>query len=162
MGRLEGKVAVITGANSGIGLASAKRFAAEGARMFMTGRRQKELEAAVAEVGHNSRGIEGDVANLADLDRLFAVVKDEAGAIDILFANAGGGEFAALGEITEEHFDRTFDVNVKGTLFYSPKGAAASQRWRLDYPDWLDCRIDRHPGLQRLQRHQGGNPQLRP
>ena len=87
---------MITGANSGIGLASAKRFAAEGARMFMTGRRQKELEAAVAEVGHNSRGIEGDVANLADLDRLFAVVKDEAGAIDILFANAGGGEFAAL------------------------------------------------------------------
>ena len=117
MGRLEGKVAVITGANSGIGLASAKRFAAEGARVFMTGRRKKELEAAVAEVGHNSRGIEGDVANLADLDRLFAVVKDEAGAIDILFANAGGGEFAALGEITEEHFDRTFDVNVKGTLF---------------------------------------------
>ena len=117
MGRLEGKVAVITGANSGIGLASAKRFAAEGARVFMTGRRKKELDAAVTEVGHNSRGIEGDVANLADLDRLFAVVKDEAGAIDILFANAGGGEFAALGEITEEHFDRTFDVNVKGTLF---------------------------------------------
>ena len=117
MGRLEGKVAVITGANSGIGLASAKRFAAEGARVFMTGRRKKELEAAVAEVGHNSRGVEGDVANLADLDRLFAVVKDEAGAIDILFANAGGGEFAALGEISEEHFDRTFGVNVKGTLF---------------------------------------------
>jgi NAD(P)-dependent dehydrogenase (short-subunit alcohol dehydrogenase family) len=117
MGRLEGKVAVITGANSGIGLASAKRFAGEGARVFITGRRKKELGAAVAEVGHNSRGIEGDVANLADLDRLFAVVKDQAGAIDVLFANAGGGEFAALGEITEDHFDRTFDVNVKGTLF---------------------------------------------
>ena len=116
-GRLEGKVAVITGANSGIGLASAKRFAAEGAQVFMTGRRKKELDAAVAEVGHNSRGVEGDVANLADLDRLFAVVKDEAGAIDILFANAGLGEFAALGEITEDHFDRTFEVNVKGTLF---------------------------------------------
>jgi NAD(P)-dependent dehydrogenase (short-subunit alcohol dehydrogenase family) len=106
-------VAVITGANSGIGLASAKRFAAEGARVFMTGRRKKELEAAIAEVGHNSRGVEGDVANLADLDQLFALVKDEAGAIDILFANAGGGEFAALGEISEEHFDRTFGVNVK-------------------------------------------------
>ena len=117
MGRLEGKVAVITGANSGIGLATAKRFAAEGARIFMTGRRKKELDAAVAEVGHNSHGIEGDVANLADLDRLFQVVKDEAGAIDILFANAGLGEFAGLGEITEDHFDRTFDVNVKGTLF---------------------------------------------
>ena len=117
MGRLEGKVAVITGANSGIGLASAKRFAAEGALVFMTGRRKKELEAAVAEVGHNSRGVEGDIANLADLDRLFATVKDEAAAIDILFANAGVGEFAALGDVTEDHFDRTFDVNVKGTLF---------------------------------------------
>ncbi len=117
MRRLEGKVAAITGANSGIGLATAKRFAAEGARVFMTGRRKKELDAAVAEVGHNSRGIEGDVANFADLDRLFAVVKDEAGAIDILFANAGLGGFAALGEITEDQFERTFDVNVKGTLF---------------------------------------------
>src|SRR5271166_2586865 len=117
MGMLDGKVALITGANSGIGLATAKRFAAEGARVFMTGRRKKELDAAVAEVGRNSRGIEGDVAKLADLDRLFAVVKDEAGAIDILFANAGLGEFAALGDITERHFDGTFDVNVKGTLF---------------------------------------------
>ena len=117
MGRLNGKVAVITGANSGIGLAAAKRFAAEGARVFMTGRRTRELDAAVAEVGKNSRGVQGDVANLADLDRLFAVVKDEAGAIDVLFANAGGGEFAALGEITEEHFDKTFNTNVKGTLF---------------------------------------------
>jgi NAD(P)-dependent dehydrogenase (short-subunit alcohol dehydrogenase family) len=84
MGRLNGKVAVITGANSGIGLATAKRFAAEGAWVFMTGRRQKDLDAAVTEVGHNSRGVQGDVANLADLDRPFAVVKDEAGAIDIL------------------------------------------------------------------------------
>jgi NAD(P)-dependent dehydrogenase (short-subunit alcohol dehydrogenase family) len=121
MRRLEGKVAVITGANSGIGLATAKRFAAEGARVFMTGRRKKELDAAVVEVGHSSRGIQGDVANLSDLDRLFAVVKDEAGAIDILFANAGQGEFAALGEITEDHFDRTFGVNVKGTLFMVQK-----------------------------------------
>jgi NAD(P)-dependent dehydrogenase (short-subunit alcohol dehydrogenase family) len=117
MGRLNGKVAVITGATSGIGLATARRFAAEGARLFLTGRRKKELDAAVNEVGDNSRGIQGDVANLADLDRLFAAVKEEAGAIDILFANAGGGEFAALGAITEEHFDRTFGVNVKGTLF---------------------------------------------
>jgi NAD(P)-dependent dehydrogenase (short-subunit alcohol dehydrogenase family) len=89
MARLQGKVAVITGANSGIGLAAAKLFAAEGARVFMTGRRKKELDAAVAEVGGNARGIQGDISNLADLDRLFAIVRDEAGAIDVLFANAG-------------------------------------------------------------------------
>ena len=117
MGKLSGKVAVVTGANSGIGLATAKRFAQEGARVFMSGRRQRELDAAVAEVGENARGIQGDVSNLADLDRLFAIVKEEAGTIDVLFANAGGGEFAALGEITEEHFDKTFATNVKGTLF---------------------------------------------
>lgn len=117
MARLVGKVAVITGANSGIGLATAKLFAAEGARVFMTGRRRKELEAAVAEVGRDARGIQGDVSDLADLDRLFSVVQAEAGAIDVLFANAGGGEFLALGSITEEHVDRTFATNVKGTLF---------------------------------------------
>ncbi|MFM0240420.1 SDR family NAD(P)-dependent oxidoreductase [Paraburkholderia phytofirmans] len=117
MGKLAGKVALVTGANSGIGLAIAKRFAGEGARVFMTGRRQEELDKAVAEVGGNARGIRGDVSNLADLDRLYATIKDEAGVIDILIANAGGGEFAALGEITEEHFDKTFATNVKGTLF---------------------------------------------
>jgi NAD(P)-dependent dehydrogenase (short-subunit alcohol dehydrogenase family) len=83
----------------------------------MTGRRKKELDAAVAEVGRNARGIQGDVSKLADLDRLFAIVSEEAGAIDVLFANAGGGEFVALGSITEEHFDKTFSTNVKGTLF---------------------------------------------
>jgi NAD(P)-dependent dehydrogenase (short-subunit alcohol dehydrogenase family) len=116
-GRLEGKVAVITGASSGIGLATAKLFAAEGARVFLAGRRKEQLDAAVAEVGRQSHGVQCDVSNLADLDKLFMVVGQEAGAIDILFANAGGGEFAALGEITEGHFDRTFDVNVKGALF---------------------------------------------
>ena len=117
MGKLEGKVAVITGANSGIGLASAKLFTREGARVFMTGRRQKELDAAVAEVGATARGVQSDVSRLADLDRLFQIVREEAGVIDILFANAGGGEFLALGSITEEHFDKTFSTNVKGTLF---------------------------------------------
>ena len=117
MSKLIGKVAVITGANSGIGLASAKRFAQEGARVFMTGRRQRELNAAVVEVGNGARGVPGDVASLADLDRLYDVVRAEAGRIDVLFANAGGGEFASLFEITEEHYERTFAANVKGTLF---------------------------------------------
>lgn len=117
MGRLDGKVAVVTGANSGIGRAIAKRFADEGARVFMTGRREKELGDAVAFVGHGARGIPGDIANLADLDTLFATVKAEAGAIDVLVANAGGGEFASIADVTEDHYDRTFDRNVKGTVF---------------------------------------------
>ncbi|MEW9309995.1 SDR family NAD(P)-dependent oxidoreductase [Labrys neptuniae] len=117
MGKLDGKVVVITGATTGIGLAAAMRFAAEGARLFITGRRQKQLDEAVDAIGSGVRGVRGDVGNLADLDRLFAVVKDEAGSIDVLFANAGGGEFAAIGAITEEHFDATFRTNVKGTLF---------------------------------------------
>ena len=117
MGKLQDKVAVITGANSGIGLAAAKLFATEGARVFMTGRRKEELDAAVAEVGRSARGVQGDVSNFADLDRLFAIVRDEAGTIDVLFANAGGGEFLPLGSITEEHFDKIFSTNVKGTLF---------------------------------------------
>ena len=117
MGKLTGKVAVITGGSSGIGLATAKRFATEGARVFITGRLQRELDAAVKEIGGSVRGVESDVSKLADLDRLYAVVKEKAGRIDILFANAGSGEFAPLGHITEEHFDKTFDVNVKGTVF---------------------------------------------
>ncbi|GGD34931.1 SDR family oxidoreductase [Aureimonas glaciei] len=117
MGRLDNKIAVITGANSGIGLASAKRFAQEGARVFMTGRRQRELGAAVAEVGHGARGVQGDIANLGDLDRLYAIVRKEAGRIDVLFANAGGGRFASLSDITEEDYESTFATNVKGTLF---------------------------------------------
>jgi NAD(P)-dependent dehydrogenase (short-subunit alcohol dehydrogenase family) len=117
MGRFDNKVAVITGASSGIGLASARRFAREGARVFMIGRRQRELDAAVAEVGHGARGIHGDVGSLADLDRLYDVVRTDAGRIDVLFANAGGGEFAALSEMTEEHYERIFATNVKGTLF---------------------------------------------
>jgi len=116
-GKLEGKVAVITGGSSGIGLATAKRFVAEGAYIFITGRRQAELDAAVKKIGENVAGVQGDVAKLADLDRLYATVKAKKGRIDILFANAGIGELAPLGAITEEHFDKTFNTNVKGLLF---------------------------------------------
>jgi NAD(P)-dependent dehydrogenase (short-subunit alcohol dehydrogenase family) len=115
--KLEGKTAVITGGTSGIGLATAKRFVAEGAYVFITGRRQKELDEAVTKVGRNVTGIQGDIANLADLDRLYGQVKNQKGHIDILVANAGEGSFAPLGAITEEQFDKTFDGNVKGTLF---------------------------------------------
>ena len=117
MKRLEGKVAVITGGSSGIGLATAKRFVDEGAYVFITGRRQGELEAAVKQIGKNTTGVQGDVANLADLDRLYATVKEQKGHIDILFANAGIAELAPLGEISEAQFDKTFGVNVKGLLF---------------------------------------------
>ena len=115
--KLEGKIAVITGGNSGIGLATAKRFVSDGAHVFITGRRQNELDAVVSEMGKNVSGIQGDVTNLADLDRLYTKVKDQKGHIDILFANAGIGEFVPLGEISEEHFDKIFGVNVKGLLF---------------------------------------------
>jgi NAD(P)-dependent dehydrogenase (short-subunit alcohol dehydrogenase family) len=117
MERLKDKVAVITGGNSGMGLATAQRFVAEGAYVFITGRRQSELDAAVKQIGRNVTGVRGDVSNLADLDRLYAKVKEQKGRIDILFANAGVGEFAPLGTITEAHFDKIFSVNVKGLLF---------------------------------------------
>src|SRR5713101_7371625 len=117
MGKLEGKVAVVTGGNSGIGLATAQRFVKEGAQVFITGRRQSELDKAVKLIGKNVTGVQGDVANLADLDRLYSTVKQKAGRIDIVFANAGGGEFAPLGAITQAHFDKTFGSNVKGLLF---------------------------------------------
>ncbi|MFD8423878.1 SDR family oxidoreductase [Streptomyces sp. NPDC059668] len=114
---LAGKVAVVTGANSGIGLATAQRFAAEGAHVIITGRRQDALDAAAAEIGHNVTAVRGDIANPADLDRLFAVVAEQGRRIDVLFANAGGGEFATLEDVTEQHFDATFNTNVRGTLF---------------------------------------------
>ena len=115
--RLQGKVAVVTGGNSGIGLATAQRFVEEGAHVFITGRRQAELDMAVRKIGANVTAVQGDVSKLADLDRLYALVKKEKGRIDILFANAGAGELAPLGTISEAHFDRAFGVNVKGLLF---------------------------------------------
>ena len=116
--RFEGKVAVITGGNSGIGFATAKRLVAEGASVVITGRRQAELDNAVNEIGNSATiGIQGDVSNMRDLDRLYAVIKSEHGHIDILFANAGLGTVASLGHVTEEHFDLHFNVNVKGLFF---------------------------------------------
>ena len=115
--KLEGKIAVVTGGTSGIGLATARQFAEEGAQVFVTGRREAELSSAVAAIGPNATGIRADSASLADLDRLYARVKAEAGRIDVLFANAGGGSFMPLGSITEEQVDDTFSRNVKGVLF---------------------------------------------
>ena len=116
-GKLNGKVALVTGGNSGIGLATAKRFVGEGAYVFITGRRQKELDATVKEIGKNVTAVQGDVSNLADLDRLFAQIKKEKGKIDIVFANAGVAKYAPLGKITEELYHSIFDTNVKGLLF---------------------------------------------
>jgi NAD(P)-dependent dehydrogenase (short-subunit alcohol dehydrogenase family) len=117
MGKLEGKNALITGGNSGIGLATAKQFVNEGAYVFITGRREPELAAAVMEIGGNVTGVQGDVSNPGDLDRLFAQIKLEKGKLDIVFANAGVAKFAPFGTITEEHYDSIFDINVKGLLF---------------------------------------------
>jgi NAD(P)-dependent dehydrogenase (short-subunit alcohol dehydrogenase family) len=117
VGKLEGKVALITGGNSGIGLATAKQFVNEGAYVFITGRREAELAAAKKQIGKNVTAIQGDVSNLHDLDRLFAQIRKEKGNIDIVFANAGVARYAPLGAITEDFFDSIFDINVKGVLF---------------------------------------------
>src|SRR6202000_154548 len=117
MGKLEGKAAVITGGSSGMALASAKRFVAEGAYGFIVVRRQEPLDEAVKRIGRNVTGVRGDAANLDDLDRLFDTVKRENGKIDILYASAGMGEALPLGKITEQHFDATFGLNTRGTLF---------------------------------------------
>jgi NAD(P)-dependent dehydrogenase (short-subunit alcohol dehydrogenase family) len=117
MGKLEGKIALVTGGNSGIGLATAKKFVDEGAYVFITGRRKTESGAAIKQIGKNVTAVQGDVSNLSDLDRLFAQIKKEKGKLDIVFANAGVARYAPLGEITEELYDSIFDINVKGLLF---------------------------------------------
>ena len=115
--KLDGKIALITGGSSGIGLATAKRFVEEGAYVFITGRREAELNAAVKDIGKNIKALKGDVSHLGDLDRILSVIKQDKGRLDIVFANAGVAKFAALGEITEEFYDFHFNINVKGMLF---------------------------------------------
>ncbi|MGI4864740.1 MAG: glucose 1-dehydrogenase [Janthinobacterium lividum] len=115
--KLAGKIALVTGGNSGIGLATAQRFVAEGAFVFITGRRQAELDSAVQLIGNQSFGIQGDVSNLADLDRVITTIKEQKGHLDVLFANAGIAEFAPVEAVTEAQYDRQFDINVKGTFF---------------------------------------------
>ncbi|MBV8588347.1 MAG: SDR family NAD(P)-dependent oxidoreductase, partial [Verrucomicrobia bacterium] len=117
MNKLDGKIALITGGSTGLGFATADRFLDEGAEVVITGRRQAELDSAVNRLGRNVLGVQGDVSNLADLDRLYARIQKEKGHLDIVFANAGGGSFAPLGGITEEHFDQIFNINVKGLVF---------------------------------------------
>ena len=117
MGKLEGKIALVTGGATGIGFATARRFVNEGAHVFITGRRDRELSAAVGKIERNVTGVQGDVSNMGDLDRLFAQIKKEKGRLDIVFANAGVTNHAPLGEISEEHYDSLFSINVKGLLF---------------------------------------------
>ena len=117
MGKFEGKIALVTGGTSGIGLATAQKFVNEGAYVYITGRRQNELDKAVNQIGKNVTGVQGDISKLEDLDKLYDIIKQEKGKLDILFANAGIGNFLPLGEITEEQVNRTFDINVKGTIF---------------------------------------------
>jgi len=147
MNKLKGKVALITGGNSGIGLATAKQFVNQGAYVFITGRRESELAAAAKEIGKNVTGVQGDVSKLGDLDRLFEQIKREKGKLDVVFANAGAAEFAPLGKITEEHYDSLFNRNVKGLLFtvqkalpLMPDGATvilnASVVASKGLPDW--------------------------
>ncbi|MGW7008540.1 SDR family oxidoreductase [Streptomyces sp. NPDC054933] len=117
MGQLDEKVTLVTGGSTGIGLAIARRFAAEGATVYLTGRHKTELDAAVEAIGERAIGVQSDASNLDDLDRLFATIKERSGQLDVVVANAGVAELARLGEITEEQYDKTFDINVKGTLF---------------------------------------------
>ncbi len=150
MQRLSGKIALITGGSSGIGLATAKLFVAEGALVIITGRRERELNAAVAELGEAASGVQVDAGELADLNGLFAQIKAIHGRLDIVFANAGVGQFVPLGNITEEHFDRTFDVNVKGTLFMVQEALRLMPRRRIDRLECVDCLNKRTAGIQCL------------
>jgi len=161
-GKLDGRIALVTGGTSGIGLATAKRFVAEGAYVFITGRREKELASAVKSIGESVTGVQGDVSQIGDFERLFAQIKQEKGRLDIVFANAGAAKYAPLGEITEEFFDSIFDVNVKGLLFTVQKALPLLK----DGSSIVLCAsVVASKGLpveQRLQRYQGRRALIRP
>ena len=159
--KLQGKVAVITGGTTGIGLAAAKLFVKEGAYVFITGRRQKELDEAVEAIGSNVTGVQGDIAKLTDLDRLYEIVANE-GRIDVVFANAGVAEFSPLDKITEEHFDKLFDINVKGTMFTVQKALPLLNDGGSIIVNGLGSERERHALLRRLRSDEGCPPLLRP
>jgi NAD(P)-dependent dehydrogenase (short-subunit alcohol dehydrogenase family) len=159
--KLQGKLTVITGGTTGIGLATAKLFVKEGAYVFITGRRQKELDEAVKAIGNNVTGVQGDIAKLTDLDRLFDAVATK-GRIDVIFANAGVAEFAPFGKITEEHFDKLFDTNVKGNAVYGAESLTAAERWWLDYSQRFSRERKGYARLRCLRRDEGRPPLIRP
>ena len=157
MPALQGKIAVITGGSSGIGLATAKRFVKEGAYVFITGRRQAELDKAVAEIGSNVTAVQGDVSNLDDLDRLYKEVAAKKGKLDVLFANAGIVEPTPTAAVNPEHYDKTFDVNARGVFFAVQKALPLMKERRIDHPDRLGGLAERHPDLCDLRSYQGGS-----
>jgi NAD(P)-dependent dehydrogenase (short-subunit alcohol dehydrogenase family) len=162
MGKLEGKIAVITGGTSGMALASAKLFVEEGAYVFITGRNQEQIDEAIKVIGRNVTGVQGDAANLEDLDRLFDIVKREKGKIDVLFASAGIGEPVPLWEITEQHFDKTFDLNVRGTLFTVQKALPLFNDGGSIFMTGSQRCGERFPWFRRVCGEQVGAALLRP
>ena len=161
MGKLERKIALITGGNSGIGLATAKEFVAEGAYVFITGRRQPELDAAVKQIGKNIAAIQGDVSKLADLDRVFATIKEKKSHLDIIFANAGGGSVASISRRHRSPIRQRIRHQRKRCPLHRPKSLAAPARRRFHHHQWLHRRHQGHPRIHRLQRHQSRPPFLR-
>ena len=161
MGQLDGKTALVTGGTSGIGLATAQRMAAEGAHVFLTGRTQQTIDDAVASIGDTATGVRSDITEQADLDTLAGVISARGRGLDILFANAGGGEFASLQDETPEHLADTFNRNVGGTVFTVQTDAAAAQRGRVDCVGRLDRRVRRHPGIRCLCGLESGHQVIR-
>jgi NAD(P)-dependent dehydrogenase (short-subunit alcohol dehydrogenase family) len=160
-GRFQDKVVVVTGGTSGIGLAAAKAFATEGASVFITGRRQEALDAAVRQIGGRITGVRGDMANLADIDRLYDAVQQKHAQIDVVYANAGGGEFAPLGAISEAHYQSTFDTNVKGVLFTVQKALPLLRDGAAIVLTGSTAGSSGTPAFSVYGGHQGGDTELR-
>ncbi|CCJ88454.1 3-oxoacyl-[acyl-carrier protein] reductase [Cronobacter turicensis 564] len=158
--RFTNKVVIVTGGTSGIGLATAKAFADEGAHVFITGRRQAALESALQQLGDNVTGVRGDMSQLADIDRLYEAVQQRHSHIDVIVANAGGGELAPLGAISEAHYHETFDTNVKGVLFTVQKALPLLRDGARVGADGVYRRFQRHARVQRLQREQSRGTQF--